>query len=253
MVAKSLGAASIWKTLSKINVNEFTEEKGGLTYLSWRHAYRIMMENYPELTIKWHGTTDEKGVTRDVTYYEGGTASVSCSVTIGDVVREMWLPVMDYRMKSIAHPSSRDISDAKMRCLTKCFSLHGLANYIYSGDGLPTEELTAPVAEVAPPKAKAKAKPKAKAKAKKAEKVEVPTSNGAASGDEMAMALKEACNEAAQAGWLPDSKTQGEIKAALKSKDTKAIAKLVQSVNELSKAALKLNDNRDEQGELLNG
>jgi len=250
MVAKSLGAASIWKTLSKINVNEFTEEKGGLTYLSWSHAYRIMMENYPEMTIKWHGTTDEKGVTRDATYYEGGTASVSCSVTIGDVVREMWLPVMDYRMKSIAHPSSRDISDAKMRCLTKCFSLHGLANYIYSGDGLPTEDVTA-VTDVTPPKQKAKAK--AKAKAKEAEKVEVPTSNGAVSGDEMAMALREACNEAAQAGWLPDSKTQGEIKAALKSKDTKAIAKLVQSVNELSKAALKLNDNRDEQGELLNG
>ena len=242
MVAKSLGAALIWKTLSKINVNEFTEEKGGLTYLSWSHAYRIMMEHYPELTIKWHGTTDEKGVTRDATYYEGGTASVSCSVTIGDVVREMWLPVMDYRMKSIAHPSSRDISDAKMRCLTKCFSLHGLANYIYSGDGLPVEEATASVAEVAPPKAKAKAE--------KAEKAEVPTSNGAVSGDEMAMALKEACNEAAKGGWIPDADTQGEVKAALKSKNVKAMAKLTQSVNKLSQAALQLHDERED---LTNG
>jgi len=244
MVAKSLTAASIWKTLSKINVNEFTEEKGGLTYLSWSHAYRIMMENYPEMTIKWHGTTDEKGVTRDATYYEGGTASVSCSVTIGDVVREMWLPVMDYRMKSIAHPSSRDISDAKMRCLTKCFSLHGLANYIYSGDGLPTEDVTA----VTPPEQKVKAKPKAKAKAKakKADDEKV-GANGAVSEDEMALALKEACNKAAKGGWLPDSKTQGEIKAALKSNDVKAIAKLVNMVNELSKAALQIHD---EQGDL---
>ena len=249
MPAKSLEAASIWKTLSKINVNEFTEEKGGLTYLSWSHAYRIMMENYPELTIKWHGTTDEKGVTRDATYYEGGTASVSCSVTIGDVVREMWLPVMDYRMKSIAHPSSRDISDAKMRCLTKCFSLHGLANYIYSGDGLPAEETTASVAEVAPPKAKAKAK----AKPKSAKKVEVTTSNGTVSDDDMAMALKEVCNEAAKGGWLPDSNTQGEIRTALKTNNVKAMAKLVNTVNELSKAALILHDEREEQGELING
>ena len=246
MPAKSLNAALIWKTLSKINVNEFTEEKGGLTYLSWSHAYRIMMENYPEMTIKWHGTTDEHSVTRDVTYYEGGTAMVSCSVAIGDVVREMWLPVMDYRMKSIAHPSSRDISDAKMRCLTKCFSLHGLANYIYSGDGLPTEEATAPVAEVAPPKVKAK-------RAKRAKKAEVPTSNGAISDDDMAIALREACNEAAKGGWIPDADTQGEIKTALKSKNVKAMAKLTQSVNKLSEAALQLHDEREEQGELIDG
>ena len=249
MVAKSLSAGSIWKTLSKINVNEFTEEKGGLTYLSWSHAYRIMMENYPELMIKWHGTTDEQGVTRDVTYYEGGTASVSCSVTIGDVVREMWLPVMDYRMKSIAHPSSRDISDSKMRCLTKCFSLHGLANYIYSGDGLPAEDVTA----VTAPKQKAKAKAKPKAKAKKAEKAEVSTSNGGISDDELAASLREACNKAAKGGWLPDANTQDEIKAALKSKNVKAMTKLVNTVSELSKAALILHDETEEQGELING
>ena len=148
--------ASIWKTLSKINVNEFTENKAGLTYLSWSHAYRMMMENYPELTIKWLGTTDSNGVTRDVTYYEGGTASVSCAVTIGSVVREMWLPVMDFRMKSIEHPSSRDISDAKMRCLVKCFALLGLGIYIYSGDGLPYEEEPAPKAK---PRKPAKAAP----------------------------------------------------------------------------------------------
>jgi hypothetical protein len=159
MPAKSLSPASIWKALSAINVNDFTEQKAGLTYLSWSHAYRIMMENYPEMVIKWHGTTDGDGVTRDVTYYEGGTAMVSCSVTIGEVSREMWLPVMDYRMKSIEHPSSRDISDAKMRCLVKAFSLFGLANYLYSGDGLPYED-SKPVAKPAAKKTKKKASKK---------------------------------------------------------------------------------------------
>ena len=245
MPAKSLTAGSIWKTLAKINVNEFTEEKVGLTYLSWSHAYRIMMENYPEMQIKWNGTTDENGVIRDVTYYEGGTAMVSCTVTIGDVVREMWLPVMDYRMKSIAHPASRDISDAKMRCLTKCFSLFGLFNYGYSGDGLPREEAGAEVV-----------KPKAKPKRKRAKKAKEPEVNGATittsgSVDSPADALKLACNEASKAGWLPDTKLQGEIKRALKSNNPKTIVKLLTTVNELSNAATKLHDEREEQGELI--
>jgi hypothetical protein len=69
----------------------------------------------------------------------------------------------------------------------------------------------------------------------------------------MAMALKEVCNEAAKGGWLPDSNTQDEIKAALKSKNVKAMAKLVNTVSELSKAALILHDETEEQGELING
>ena len=238
MPAKSLGAASIWKTLSKINVNEFTEEKGGLTYLSWSHAYRIMMENYPEMTIKWHGTTDEHGVTRDATYYEGGTTMVSCSVTIGDVVREMWLPVMDYRMKSIAHPSSRAISDAKLRSLTKCFSLHGLANYIYSGDGLPTEETTASVAEVAPPKVKAK---RAK-RTKKAKKPVVESPDAGALKNEL-IALTHRLNDG---GWTPDDATKAQIKAAVTDLDTEALTSLVKALQEVEQPLLLLNDNPEE-------
>ena len=238
MPAKSLNAALIWKTLSKINVNEFTEEKGGLTYLSWSHAYRIMMENYPEMTIKWHGTTDEHGVTRDATYYEGGTTMVSCSVTIGDVVREMWLPVMDYRMKSIAHPSSRDISDAKMRCLTKCFSLHGLANYIYSGDGLPTEEATASVAEVAPPKVKAK---RAK-RTKKAKKPVVESPDAGALKNEL-IALTHRLNDG---GWTPDDATKAQIKAAVTDLDEEALTSLVEALQKVKQPFLVSNDNPEE-------
>tara|TARA_B100001123_G_C15341202_1_gene1035006 strand:- start:3968 stop:4687 length:720 start_codon:yes stop_codon:yes gene_type:complete len=230
---KSLTAGSIWKTLSKINVNEYTEEKMGLTYLSWSHAYRIMMENYPEMEVEWD----------EVTYYEGGTAMVSCTVVIGDVRKEMWLPVMDYQMKSIAHPSSRDISDAKMRCLVKCFSLFGLANYIYAGDGLPMEETNG--VTKAPPKkpvkAKAKAQPKVEAKA-----------NGVVEDntDEVVQALKDLCNEAHEAGWVPDDKTKKEIKSAIAGRDQKTIAKLMIRIHDVSKIAIELNDDR-EQGDLI--
>jgi hypothetical protein len=193
-----------------------------------------MMENYPEMSIKWHGTTDSQGVTRDVTYYEGGTATVSCTVRIGDVSREMWLPVMDYRMKSIAHPSSRDISDAKMRCMVKAFSLFGLANYLYSGDGLPMEEANG--VTKAPPKKPVKAKAKAK---KKADPVE-----------EQVQALKDLTNQVVAAGWDPDDQIKNDIRAAISGRDEKEIAKVMISLHKLSEAALQIN-NDTVQGELI--
>jgi len=78
----------------------------------------------------------------------------------------MWLPVMDYKNKAIAHPDSRAISDTRMRCLTKCLAMYGLGHYIYAGEDLPlssdtVEEKPAPKEK---PKPKAKAKPKAEPK-----------------------------------------------------------------------------------------
>jgi hypothetical protein len=233
MPAKSLSSASIWKTLSNINVNEFTEEKGGLTYLSWSHAWRIMMENYPEMSVKWNGTTDENGVIRDVTYYEGGTAMVSCTVTIGEVQRECWLPVMDYRNKAIAHPSSRDISDAKQRCLVKCFSLYGLANYIYSGDALPEEEEV--VAEKPAPKKKTK---------KKAKKVEAKP-NGA-DADALAVSLKVRCRELHESGWTPDPDLQQDIKTAVSDLDATKMSSLLELLQVGGDIAQKLHDDNDQ-------
>lgn len=130
-------AAEIWKTLSKIDCSSKTMEKGGLTYLPWNQAVTVLMDHYPNYTVKWHTATDQNNVTRDCTYYIGGTAMVCCVVTIGEVTRECWLPVMDYRNKAISDPSSRDVSDAKQRCLVKCFALFGLGIYIYRGDAVP--------------------------------------------------------------------------------------------------------------------
>ena len=245
MPAKSLSSASIWKTLSNINVNEFTEEKGGLTYLSWSHAWRIMMENYPEMQIKWNGTTDENGVIRDVTYYEGGTAMVSCTVTIGEVQRECWLPVMDYRNKAIAHPSSRDISDAKQRCLVKCFSLYGLANYIYSGDALP-EDVT-PVTPVTPPKKKAKKKAKKVEVVEEVEEVEeVEAKPNGVDVQELVTTLKVRCRELHESGWTPDPDLQKEIKTAVSDLDAPRMSSLLELLQVGGDIAQKLHNENNQ-------
>ena len=129
---------NIWDTLSRVNVNQHTEEKNGLTYLSWAWAWGTMMEHFPHLTVEWAMSADEAGVIRDAIFYPGGTASVQCRVTIDECSREMWLPMMDHKNKAIMNPDARAISDTKMRCLVKCFALFGLGFYIYAGEDLPT-------------------------------------------------------------------------------------------------------------------
>lgn len=133
-------AKTIWQTLSKLNVNDHTEKKANLTYLSWSWAYQTMMDHFPEMVINWHTFVDTDGQLRDVLYYPDRTASVMCTVSIGDVHRQMWLPVMDNRNNAIQNPNSRDISDTKMRCLVKCFAMFGLGMYIFAGEDLPPED-----------------------------------------------------------------------------------------------------------------
>jgi len=232
--AKRSAAKEIWDTLSRINVNEHTEDKGGLTYLSWAWAWSIMMDHYPDLIVKWHGMTDDNGITRDITTYPGGTASVSCSVTIqhpaGDVKREMWLPVMDYRNKAIANPDSRAISDAKQRCLTKCFGILGLGCYIYAGSDLPKESET----DEAPKKTtRPKVKKAPKKEVKKEEKNYVEE-------------LKTTATDLFNSGWEPDESMKAEIKNAINTDDTEEAVRLIKVLKDVGAVARKLNDDTEE-------
>lgn len=126
-------AAEIWTTLSKINVNENIEKKGNLSYLSWTWAWSKLMEHFPD---SYYHFEDRK--------LENGTVEVTCILSIhkGDqsVSRHMWLPVMDHKNNSIVNPSSRMVSDAKMRCLVKAIGIMGLGLYIFAGEDLPAAE-----------------------------------------------------------------------------------------------------------------
>ena len=122
----------VWQTLSAINVNNNTQKKGNLTYLSWAWAQSTLMEYFPESVYGFNDRT-----------LPDGTMEVTCTLIISEgeesVVREMWLPVMDYRNKAIANPDAFQVNTAKMRCLTKCISMMGLGMYIYAGEDLPDQ------------------------------------------------------------------------------------------------------------------
>lgn len=126
----------VWDTLKTIDVNEHTQVRNGLTYLSWAWAWKVMKDIYPDFTVEWHDTV-----------FYNDTAEVGCIVRIGPhVMAEEFLPVMNpgkgergAKYEARQNPTSRDINDAKKRCLVKCFALLGLGLYIYAGEDLPED------------------------------------------------------------------------------------------------------------------
>ena len=131
-------AGEVWKTLSAINVNEQTEKKGNLTYLSWSWAWGTLMQHYPESNYCFRVEPEEDGTVTVYCDLEVVRAHDPDGLPAGRFSREMWLPVMDHKNNAIKHPDARKISDSKMRCLTKCMAMFGLGHYIYAGEDLPT-------------------------------------------------------------------------------------------------------------------
>ena len=128
--------------LLQTNVNDHTEKKNGLTYLSWAWAWAEALKADPKATYKVetyqeHG---ENGRCRTVPYMNiNGTCMVFVTVTLFDKPMTCQLPVMDFRNKAIPDPDAFAVNTAIMRCMTKALSLHGLGLYIYAGEDLPEE------------------------------------------------------------------------------------------------------------------
>lgn len=125
-----------FKKVYAINVNEWTEKKGNLTYLSWANAWAKFVEIYP--TAKYVIVKDENGLpvfgNADFGYM------VYTNVTVEETTHEMWLPVMDFKNKAMKNPDMFDVNKAVMRCLTKNLAMFGLGLYIYAGEDIPNEE-----------------------------------------------------------------------------------------------------------------
>ena len=77
-------------------------------------------------------------------FTDGRTCWVKTGVTINGLEHIEYLPVMDYRNKSIPLDSvtSFDVNKAIQRSLTKACARHGLGLYIYAGEDLPEDDTT---------------------------------------------------------------------------------------------------------------
>jgi len=120
--------------LLKVNVNEKTEKKNGLTYLSWAWAWAEVLKIDPHAT--WEAS-EFNGL--PCAFLPDSSAMVKTFVTIKGHTKSCWLPVMDHRNKAIKNPDAFAINTAIVRCLTKTISMHGLGLYIYAGEDLPED------------------------------------------------------------------------------------------------------------------
>jgi hypothetical protein len=141
----------IQNKLLELNVNEYTEKKNGLTYLSWANAWREILKQYPTANYEIIKAEDGQSYFGD----ERVGYMVHTKVTIENVTREMWLPVMDnqnkamrleeyeittkYKTIKVNAMTMFDVNTAIMRCLTKNLAMFGLGLYIYKGEDLPEQ------------------------------------------------------------------------------------------------------------------
>ena len=146
---------SNFEKLNNINVNEKTEKKNGLTYLSWAWAWSEFCKVFPDATYKVY-KDEQTGL--PYVYDENTGYMCYVEVTAGGKTHEMWLPVMDsannamkareyevktkYKTVTVKPATMFDINKTIMRCLVKCLAMFGLGLYIYAGEDLP-EDLSA--------------------------------------------------------------------------------------------------------------
>lgn len=158
-----------FEELYSLNVNDNVEKKNGLTYLSWAWAIAEVLKKYPNMTYEILRFENNL----PYTYDEKTGYMVFTKVTINEITREMWLPVMDgankamldheytykvkkyvnrqwtgeYEDKKVEAATMFDINKTIMRCLTKNLAMFGLGLYIYAGEDLPEEEATRKISE----------------------------------------------------------------------------------------------------------
>ena len=136
-------AQSVFETLNKINVNDKTDKKANLTYLSWAFAYAEVKKAFPDMNYKVYERETQYGL---VNYFtDGRTCWTKVGVTINGQEHIEMLPVMDFSNRSIPleKVTSSDVNKSIQRCLTKAFARHGLGLYIYAGEDLPEDEADA--------------------------------------------------------------------------------------------------------------
>ena len=147
-----------FNTLYALNVNDRTEKKNGLTYLTWAVAWAEFKKQYPSATYRI-----VKNANTNLPYFvdERLGIIVYTEVTVDGLAYEMWLPVMDgankamrlapytyqvwdknrntYVEKKVEAATMFDINKTIMRCLVKNLAMFGLGLYIYAGEDIPEE------------------------------------------------------------------------------------------------------------------
>lgn len=118
--------------LYSIDINPHIEKDyKGLSYLSWATAYKLAMDNDPNMSYEI--LEDNDGIPF---FTRGQVNLVKTKVTIFGETKTMILPVMDNKHNAVSEPNSRQINDNIMRCLAKNIAMFGIGLPLYVGEDL---------------------------------------------------------------------------------------------------------------------
>lgn len=130
----------IFSALNNVNVEEHIENKNGLRYLSWAWAWSEVKKVCPTAKYTIYENLDGWNY-----FTDGKTCWVKTGVDIEGLEYIEYLPIMDYKNRSIPleQVTSMDVNKTIQRSLTKACARHGLGLYVYAGEDLPEEETNA--------------------------------------------------------------------------------------------------------------
>lgn len=143
-----------FEELYRLDVTEHIEKKANLSYLSWAWAHAEMKKADPDAKITVHEFPEYIAVGDTVqTIYkpylnDNGGAWVKVSVEMNGRLETEYLPIMDFKNKSVTNPDSMSVNKAIKRCFVKALALHGLGLHIYAGEDLPEVEPPKPATDI---------------------------------------------------------------------------------------------------------
>ena len=125
---------NIYKQLSSIDIKGKVEKKGKHDYMSWATAWHLIKSEYPEAQRKVY-ECEETGLNF---FTDGRTAYVKVGIIIEGVEHVDYLPVMDFRNKSILldKVTSMDINTTIQRSTAKAIAMYGLGLSLWIGEDL---------------------------------------------------------------------------------------------------------------------
>jgi len=122
-----------FKKLSELDIKSKIVKKGNQDYISWSNAWMLLKQSYPN---------SQRIVYEDINglnyFNDGKSAYVKVGVVVDGLEHVDYLPVMDFRNKSIPieNVTSFDVTKTIQRSMTKAIAMHGLGLQMWSGEDL---------------------------------------------------------------------------------------------------------------------
>lgn len=122
----------VFKKLAEVDIKSKIEKKGTQDYLSWATAWGLVKQLYPSATR----TVYEDSLNGLNYFNDGKTGYVKVGVTIEGLEHIDYLPIMDYKNRSIPIESitSMDVNKTIQRSTAKAIAMHGLGLQLWSGE-----------------------------------------------------------------------------------------------------------------------